>query len=227
MRFIFTSTTSAFGARLLAAGGPARGSPRTSRRPARHLRGHHDRRQGSPAKLVSRDHGLPASILRTSRASSPRPTSSAEVRDAYDWNAKANEILHRRVEIEDAVAAHLVALERAPFARFPEVRDQRQRPPLTRDDLQELRADALGWWRACSPPTRSSTGSMAGEWPRDRARLRQRPGARAGLAATLGLRARPRAPGPTVRLAGERSWRASSGRRATYGGTIRARFTQT
>ena len=43
-------------------------------------------------------------------------------RDAYDdANVQANELLYRRVDIEDVVDAHLLALERAAGARLPEI----------------------------------------------------------------------------------------------------------
>src|SRR5215467_3089301 len=52
-------------------------------------------------------------------------------------------MLHRRVDIEDVVTVHLLALERAPalgFARYV----ISATTPFTRDDLVELRRDAPG-----------------------------------------------------------------------------------
>jgi UDP-glucose 4-epimerase len=54
---------------------------------------------------------------------------------------QANELLYRRVDIADVVAAHLAALERAPgigFGRYI----VSATTPFTRGDLAELRADA-------------------------------------------------------------------------------------
>jgi hypothetical protein len=49
----------------------------------------------------------------------PEEDDNQEVRAAYaDDNLKANEYLYRRVEIEDVVSAHLLALRRAPAIGF-------------------------------------------------------------------------------------------------------------
>ena len=62
--------------------------------------------------------GLPCIVLRTSRFF-PEEDDNEEVRAAYsDDNLKANEFLYRRVEIEDVVSAHLLALQRAPAIGF-------------------------------------------------------------------------------------------------------------
>ena len=69
-------------------------------------------------ELVARDHGLPCLILRTSRFF-PEADDRDDVRSAYDdLNIKVNELLYRRVDIEDVVSAHLLALERAPAIGF-------------------------------------------------------------------------------------------------------------
>ncbi len=64
------------------------------------------------------------------------------MRDARaDANNKANEFLYRRVDIEDVVDAHLLAIEKAPalgFARYIVSATS----PFTRADLAELRRDA-------------------------------------------------------------------------------------
>jgi UDP-glucose 4-epimerase len=64
------------------------------------------------------------------------------VRASYDdANLKVNELLYRRVDLEDVVSAHRLALERAPqigFGRYI----VSATTPFTRDDLAELRADA-------------------------------------------------------------------------------------
>jgi UDP-glucose 4-epimerase len=85
--------------------------------------------------------GLPCLVLRTSRFF-PEPDDRREIRDSYeDGNVKANEFLYRRADIADIVSAHLRALERARqigFGRYI----VSATTPFTRDDLQELRADA-------------------------------------------------------------------------------------
>lgn len=66
-------------------------------------------------RLVHREHGLPIVILRTSRFF---PEEDDTHRALSGENMKANELLHRRLTVEDAAAAHLVALERAPEIGF-------------------------------------------------------------------------------------------------------------
>src|SRR6185436_19851076 len=65
-----------------------------------------------------------------------------ETRRAYDaLNLKVNEYLYRRVDIEDAVSAHLLALERAPtigFARYI----ISATTPFAREDTAALRTSA-------------------------------------------------------------------------------------
>jgi UDP-glucose 4-epimerase len=85
--------------------------------------------------------GLPCLILRTSRFF-PEPDDSKEIRQSYqDANAKVNEFLYRRADIEDVVNAHLLALERVHAIRFGRYIVSAT-TPFTRDDLQELRTDA-------------------------------------------------------------------------------------
>jgi nucleoside-diphosphate-sugar epimerase len=91
-------------------------------------------------ELAWRDHGLPCLILRTSRFF-PEPDDRDEIRADYDdLNVKVNEFLYRRVDIEDAVSAHQVALERAPeigFGRYV----ISATTPFTPDDLTAIRDD--------------------------------------------------------------------------------------
>ena len=66
-------------------------------------------------ELFHRDHGLPCLILRTSRFF-PEADDRKDTRDAYeDDNAKVNEFLYRRADIEDVVTAHLRALDESPL----------------------------------------------------------------------------------------------------------------
>jgi nucleoside-diphosphate-sugar epimerase len=119
--FVFTSTTSAFGRAL---------TPRVTKTAAEDL-----------CELFHRNHDLPLLILRTSRFF-PEEDDDAETRQAYeDGNIKANEFLYRRVDLEDAVSAHLLALEKAPAIGFGRYIISAT-TPFTRDDLFDLRADA-------------------------------------------------------------------------------------
>ena len=69
-------------------------------------------------ELFHRTAGLPCLILRTSRFF-PDVDDRKETRNSYDdANAKMNEFLYRRVDIEDVVSAHLLALEKARAIKF-------------------------------------------------------------------------------------------------------------
>jgi UDP-glucose 4-epimerase len=91
-------------------------------------------------ELIARDHGLPSLILRTSRFF-PEADDRDDVRSAFDdLNIKVNELLYRRVDIEDVVSAHLLALERAPAIGFGRYIISAT-SPFTRDDLVAIRHD--------------------------------------------------------------------------------------
>jgi UDP-glucose 4-epimerase len=141
-RFVFTSTTSAFG-RALTPG---------DRQPAawitedvvpipRNVYGVTKTSAEGLCELVHRDHGLPVLVLRTSRFF-PEGDDRDEVRNAYDdANLKVNELLYRRVDLADAVQAHLLALDRAPALGFDRFIISAT-TPFTREDAAELQRDA-------------------------------------------------------------------------------------
>ena len=141
-RFVFTSTTSAFGRALTPPpGAPATWITEDVRPIPRNIYGATKVAAEDLCELVHRDHGLPVLILRTSRFF-PEADDRDDVRTAYDdANLKVNELLYRRVDLQDVVSAHRCALERAPelgFGRYI----VSATTPFTRDDLEELRADA-------------------------------------------------------------------------------------
>jgi UDP-glucose 4-epimerase len=72
-------------------------------------------------ELIHRHSGLPCLVLRTSRFF-PEEDDDKRIRDGYeDANAKVNEFLYRRVELQDVVDAHLLAIEKAArigFSRY-------------------------------------------------------------------------------------------------------------
>jgi UDP-glucose 4-epimerase len=140
-RFVFTSTTSAFGRALTPTEGePAAWITEDVRPVPRNVYGVTKTAAEELCELVWRDHGLPCLILRTSRFF-PEPDDRDDVRIAYgDLNVKANELLYRRVDIEDVVSAHQLALERAPeigFGRYV----ISATTPFTPDDLAAIRDD--------------------------------------------------------------------------------------
>jgi UDP-glucose 4-epimerase len=141
-RFIFTSTTSTFGRALTPAPGePAAWITEDVAPVPRNVYGVTKTSAEALCEFVHRYHGLPVLILRTSRFF-PEADDRDEVRAAYgDANLKANELLYRRVDLEDVVTAHRLALDRAPTLGFNRYIISAT-TPFSRDDLAELRTDA-------------------------------------------------------------------------------------
>jgi UDP-glucose 4-epimerase len=141
-RFVFTSTTSTFGRALTPPpGAPAAWITEAVTPVPRNIYGATKTAAEDLCELVHRDHGLPVLILRTSRFF-PEPDDRDDVRAAYeDANLKVNELLYRRVDLEDVVGAHRLALDRAPEIGFGRYIISAT-TPFSRDDLQELRTDA-------------------------------------------------------------------------------------
>ena len=150
-RFVFTSTTSAFGAALTpAAGEPAAWITEGVTPVPRNIYGVTKTAAEDLCQLFHRRDRLPCLILRTSRFF-PEEDDNAATRDAFaDANAKANEFLFRRVDVEDVTDAHLKALARAPHVGFGRYIISAT-TPFTRDDLPALRHDAPAVVAACFP----------------------------------------------------------------------------
>jgi nucleoside-diphosphate-sugar epimerase len=140
-RFVFTSTTSAFGRALTPAEGePAAWITEDVVPVPRNIYGVTKRAAEDLCELIWRDFGLPCLILRTSRFF-PEPDDDERKRTTYeDLNVKVNELLYRRVDIEDVVSAHLLALERAPSLGFGRYIISAT-TPFTPADLTAIRAD--------------------------------------------------------------------------------------
>jgi UDP-glucose 4-epimerase len=140
--FVFTSTTSAFGRALTPPpGAPAAWITEDVAPVPRNIYGVTKVAAESLCELFHRNFGLRCLILRTSRFF-PEPDDRKDTRLSYDDdNAKANEFLFRRVDLEDVVNAHQLALEKAAAIGFGRYIVSAT-TPFTRDDLQELRADA-------------------------------------------------------------------------------------
>src|SRR4051812_21280020 len=141
-RFVFTSTTSAFGRALTpGAGEPAAWITEDVTPVPRNVYGVTKTSAEGLCELVARDDGLPCVILRTSRFF-PEGDDRDEVRTAYaDANLKTNELLYRRVDLEDVVSAHRLALDRAPALGFGRYIVSAT-TPFMREDVAELRTDA-------------------------------------------------------------------------------------
>jgi nucleoside-diphosphate-sugar epimerase len=141
-RFVFTSSTSAFGRVLLPPpGSPAVWITEDATDVPRNIYGVTKGAAEDLCELAYRDRGLPVVILRTSRFF-PEGDDRDDIRAVYDdANIKVNELLYRRVDLEDVVSAHVLALERAPeigFGRYI----VSATTPFSREDLADLRAAA-------------------------------------------------------------------------------------
>jgi UDP-glucose 4-epimerase len=140
--FVFTSTTSVYGRALVPpAGAPAAWITESVTPEPGNIYGCTKRAAEDLVGLMQHDHGLPCVILRTSRFF-PEPDDRPEVQSAYDdTNIKINELLYRRVDLDDVVEAHLLAIDRAEslgFGRYIVSATTPFRP----EDLAELRTDA-------------------------------------------------------------------------------------
>lgn len=121
-RFVYTSTTSAFGNALR----PSRPQAAVWVREdlasiPRNIYGVTKTAAEDICQLVAEEHGLPCIVLRTSRFFPEEDDMGHTLADFADANIKANEYLYRRVDIADVVSAHTCALERAGsigFGRF-------------------------------------------------------------------------------------------------------------
>jgi len=116
------------------------GNRRVSGEAKEHLRGEQVMAENL-CELAHKEHRLPVMVLRTSRFF-PEDDDSPEVSRQYETaNTQANELLYRRVDIEDAISAIMRALERAAdigFSRFIVSATS----PFKRDDLSMLGHDA-------------------------------------------------------------------------------------
>ena len=150
-RVVFTSTTSAFGRALTPPpGAPAAWVTEDVAPVPRNIYGVTKTAAENICELFHRDHGLPILILRTSRFF-PEADDRDDVRSAYaDANLKVNELLYRRVDLEDATGAHLLALERAPELGFGRYIISAT-TPFTPADLARLRDDAPAVVRRLHP----------------------------------------------------------------------------
>lgn len=140
--FLFTSTTSAFGRALSApAGEPASWITEAVTPIPKNIYGATKVAAEDLCELFHRDHGLACLVLRTSRFF-PEDDDDPAARARFEPdNLKANEFLHRRVALDDVVAAHRVALDRAPSLGFGRYIISAT-TPFTPDDAAALGLDA-------------------------------------------------------------------------------------
>jgi UDP-glucose 4-epimerase len=140
--FVYTSTTSVFGRALRPPQDePAAWSTEEVRPVPRNIYGVTKAAAEDLCELAYRDLGLPCVVLRTSRFF-PEDDDQDDLRSSFDGlNLKVNELLYRRVDLDDVVTAHRLALERAGdlgFGRYIISATS----PFTPGDLAALRSDA-------------------------------------------------------------------------------------
>jgi nucleoside-diphosphate-sugar epimerase len=142
-RFIFTSTTSLMISRSIRneAGDAAIWLDETSGPLApRNIYGVTKYAAEGLCRLYAADHGIGCMVLRTARFfpedDDTHATPSGE-------NLKANEMLHRRLTVEDAAEAHIMALDRAPDLGFG-IFVLAAPTPFDRADVAALKHDAAG-----------------------------------------------------------------------------------
>ena len=140
--FLFTSTTSAFGSALTPAEGePAAWITEDVTPIPRNIYGVTKLAAENLCEMFARREGLPVIVLRTSRFF-PEADDDAAVRAAYETaNVQANELLYRRVDLEDVVSAHLAAMEKSRAIGFGRYLISAT-TPFTRDDLALLAHEA-------------------------------------------------------------------------------------
>jgi UDP-glucose 4-epimerase len=148
---VFTSTTSAFGSQLRPDAGQAAVWVTEDLAPVpKNIYGTTKLMAETLCELFCRERGLPVVVLRTSRFF-PEDDDDPAMRSAYaPENAQANELLYRRLDIADAVSAHLLAIERAPtigFARYIVSATS----PFEQRHLAALARDAAGVARELYP----------------------------------------------------------------------------
>ncbi|GGC57389.1 NAD-dependent epimerase/dehydratase family protein [Chelatococcus reniformis] len=140
--FVFTSTTSVFGRALTPADDqPAAWVTEDVAPVPRNIYGVTKAAAEDLCQLFQHRHGLACLVLRTSRFF-PEDDDSGAVRARYDAdNAKVNEYLYRRVDLEDVVSAHLLAIGRAHAIGFARLIISAT-TPFAPADLAALRHDA-------------------------------------------------------------------------------------
>ena len=140
--FVFTSTTSAFGRALVPPPGqPAAWITEEVRPVPKNVYGVTKTAAEDLCELIHRQHKLRCLILRTSRFF-PELDDNPTMHETYqDANIKANEFLYRRVDVQDVVDAHMLAVEKATaigFARYI----ISATTPFQQSELAELRVNA-------------------------------------------------------------------------------------
>ncbi|CAE7840859.1 unnamed protein product, partial [Symbiodinium microadriaticum] len=141
-RFIFTSSTSVFGDALVPPPGqPAAWITEYVTPVAKNIYGATKVAAEDLCQLYARNHNLPCTVLRVSRFFLEEDDNEL-TRDEYDdQNCKVVEFTHRRVDIEDVLSAHILAMQQLPYLGFRKYIITAT-TPFTVDDVGLLRTDA-------------------------------------------------------------------------------------
>jgi UDP-glucose 4-epimerase len=149
--FVYTSTTSTYGHALTPPeGAPAAWITEAVVPIAKNIYGVTKLAGENLCELFHRNHRLPCVILRTARFFPEQDDDGRARRDYEDANLKANEFLHRRVDIADVVDVHLLAMEKAAEIGFDRYVISAT-TPFAPHDLSELRKDAAAVVRRYVP----------------------------------------------------------------------------
>ena len=140
--FVFTSTTSTFGDALTPPpDAPAAWITEEVTPIPKNIYGVTKTAAEDLCKLFHRNHQLACLVLRTSRFFPEEDDQKAKRQNYQDRNLKANEFLYRRVDIEDVVNAHILALQKAPAIGFG-CYIISATTPFTPNDLRDLHVNA-------------------------------------------------------------------------------------
>ena len=154
--FVFTSTTSLYGDAMKP---PKKGDPAiyvteaVQPRP-KNIYGVTKVSAENLCQLMNRLHGLPCVVLRTSRFF-PETDDQQRNRESFDdANLKTNEFLYRRVDLEDVVNAHLLAIQKANELHF-DCSIISSTSPFTEEHLEDLGRDGESVVRRLFPDFQS------------------------------------------------------------------------
>jgi nucleoside-diphosphate-sugar epimerase len=149
--FVMSSSTTVFGDALIPApGAPAAWIDESVTPVPKNIYGATKAAAEDLCHLAARNQGLPCVVLRVARFFPESDDDPGAHEGRCDANVKADEYASRRVSLDDAIDAHLLAAEHAPelgFARYV----ISATTPFTRDDLPQLRTDAAAVFARRAP----------------------------------------------------------------------------
>jgi UDP-glucose 4-epimerase len=118
-------------------------------------------------RLHAAEHGLACVVLRTSRFF---PEDDDTHKRPSGENLKSIELLHRRLTVEDAAAAHVMALEKAPHVGFGLYLVSAP-PPFARADAAALKQDAAALIRERFPDAEALFSARGWQLPQSLGRV--------------------------------------------------------